>query len=139
MGNAIYRRDGNSWTRVSGWLNQIDVGSSMNVIGVNSNNNVYKKNNGNGWTQIPNQLKHVSVGADDTVIGIKADSDDIYLYDGDDWHQVCGNLDYIEVGSKSQIWGTKNGNVYRATNSVPSAMKVAFKTDTSVFGTGDMA
>jgi virginiamycin B lyase len=99
------------WSGIAGALNQISVGSTTNVWGVNAANQIfrYSGNDNNPWIQIPGSLIDVAVAADGTVWGVNI-GNAIYRYSNGSWTIIPGALKQITVGSATNVWGGNAAN-----------------------------
>ena len=112
INDSIYRRDGDSWTKIAGALKQISVGASDKVWGVNSDDAIFKRS-GNTWTHIGGGLSCISVGSDGAVWGTNSKKY-IYRRDGDTWTRINGLFSQIAVGYSGDVWGlTEDYNIYK--------------------------
>jgi len=104
---------GGVWNVIPGLLKQVSVGAPQHVWGVNSNNDIFRRD-GTTWTHIGGVLKQVSVGCDGTVWGVNP-SDQIFRWDNaSGWTQIGGNLSQISVGNQLNVWGVNSaGNIFR--------------------------
>ncbi|KAF9262027.1 hypothetical protein L218DRAFT_988522 [Marasmius fiardii PR-910] len=108
-----YTWDSNHWTKITGNLKRISVGSRTIVWGVNSDNNVfrYTGNDSNPWEQIPGPttsggLSDIGVGADGTVWGVNSAGNIFrYIPQTNSWTNISGALNAIDVGLKTNVWG----------------------------------
>lgn len=135
---AIYRRDGNTWTLIPGKLVDIAVGSRDLVWGVDKDDAIYRRD-GTNWTTIPGRLVSISVGKDGTVWGVDR-AGAIYRRDGNSWTTIPGTLMQVSVGDANNVWGVnKDGMIFRRDGSswtriAGSLVNVDVAADGTVYG-----
>lgn len=141
--NNIYMKSGvtahsagGPWQQVEGQLKQIHVDYAGAVIGVNANDDIYRRTGvspqhpaGTGWQQFEGKLKHISIapqlGADlgtSVIWGVNAQNN-IYIKTGvtaqstgKPWQQVDGQLKCIHVDAVGVVYGTNAADdIYRRT------------------------
>lgn len=96
--------------KMPGTLEQIAVGSSFHIWGVNVRQEIYRFD-GSQFVQIPGSLRQIAVGADGAVWGLNA-ADEIYNWSPTtrQFEQIPGKLQTIAVGSRDVVWGLSRGN-----------------------------
>jgi Tectonin domain/Astacin (Peptidase family M12A) len=126
------------WDQVPGSLKQISVGNASSVWGVNSDDEIYRRD-GNSWTQVPGSLKQISVGNASSVWGVNSD-DEIYRRDGNSWTQIPGSLKHVSVANDDTVWGVNSDDeIYRRDGNswtqIPGSLKqISVGNASSVWG-----
>ena len=90
-----------------------DEGKNENYIwGVNSNDNIYRKNGNAKWEKIDGDLKNISASNKDYIWGVNTD-DNIYVCKkpctNGQWKQIDGSLKQVSGGEK-ELWGINSAN-----------------------------
>eukprot|EP00731_Ephydatia_muelleri_P031276 Em0022g790a len=119
----------------------------MEAWGVNSNDDIYKRNvDGSGsWTQLPGKLKHVSASGNGYIWGVNS-NDDIYKCKKPctgGWEQVPGKLKQIDGGYDYVYGVNSNNDIFTlpvdgsgSWRQIPSKLKHVTASGThSIFGT----
>ncbi len=136
--DIVPAKRGSLWTKIAGELKHVSVGSSSLVWGVNSSDQIFRRD-GNAWTKIPGILKQISIAADGTIWGVNA-SDEIFRRDGNAWTKIAGQLKYVSVGSSSLVWGVNSSNqIFRrdgnAWTKIPGILKqISIAADGTIWG-----
>lgn len=106
--NSVYHFDftTQAWIPVPGELNQIAVGNSGAVWGINQFEQIYRFNPGTGlFDYVPGALTSISIGADGGVWGVNFGGSS-YYFDPltQRWDQVPGDMFQISAGSGANVW-----------------------------------
>jgi len=111
---------GLSWSLIPGGLKHVSVAEDGAVWGVNSIDQVYRRD-GNNWSLIGNgasRLSQISVGSAEHVWGVSSDGK-IWRWTGgtgtsNSWENIAGGLKQISVGADGTVWGVNSNNqIYR--------------------------
>ncbi len=139
-GNEVFRRDGNSWTKLPGSFNKIAVRNANEVWALDAFGNVSKWN-GSNWDYISGiLLADISASSQGDVAGIGVDGR-ILQRIGTTWNAVSGSLVDIEAGLGGVILGVnKDGQIWRREGTtwtrISGTLKdVAVGNDGSIWGT----
>ena len=93
--------------KVDGSLTRISVGVDGTVWGVNSNQDIYKRQGPGGyWEHVPGKLVDVSCHNKETVIGCNANGS-IYKFSGGDvWVECVGAATHVTTGQPghAEVW-----------------------------------
>ncbi|MCI4671449.1 MAG: phospholipase A2 [Bacteroidia bacterium] len=110
--NDIFIRKNNNWSRVSGKLKDVSIGSDGTVWGVNANDDIFKRKN-NQWVKVTGKLKQISVGNGNNVWGVNK-SNQIYKRSGNGWVKIYGSLKHVAAAADGTVWGVNSaGHIYR--------------------------
>ena len=96
------------WTRVSGALKHVSVAGDGTVWGVNSADQIFRRDGG-AWTRIPGALKQVSAGGANQIWGVNS-ADAIFQWNGSSWTRVSGALKHVSVAGDGTVWGVNSAD-----------------------------
>lgn len=108
-GGAIYRRDGNKWTRVPGWAIYIAVDPDGLPWIINRKNQIFRFD-GSRFIRVPGAARNIAIGADGSVwiVGTHRDDDKtgsrVFKRNGDTWQRMPGSANFIAVDGSGNAW-----------------------------------
>jgi hypothetical protein len=111
----IYQKIEDSWVRISGNLTYISVGSFENIVGVNSNGKLFRRDPWNTkwengyWVKENKKFTDVDVSAKDKVVGIGIDGK-INYFDGNKWIVIDGSLKDVAINFEGALVGIDKQN-----------------------------
>ncbi len=131
-GQIYYTANLSTWTRISGQLNQLQIGDlnhdgQNDLVGLTTSGHVYYTTNLGTWTQVPGGLSQLQVGdlngdghAD--LAGLAGNGSIWYTTNLSSWTQVPGGLAQLRVGDlngdgQADLAGLAgNGSIWYTTN-----------------------
>ncbi len=131
-GQIYYTANLSTWTRISGQLNQLQIGDlnhdgQNDLVGLTASGHIYYTTNLSTWTQVPGGLAQLRVGdlngdghAD--LAGLAGNGSIWYTTNLSSWTQVPGGLAQLRVGDlngdgKADVAGLAgNGSIWYTTN-----------------------